>query len=277
MNEEDYVMYIIRDNIIDKLEDISCKCLLLDLNELDLIKLNECKITSGMINKYININNIMNCIMCNDNMIYLSNGVELCCQSCGYLIYIKGSHNEESNEIVSKPNPYQPSQHYVKWLLRILGQEKTPIPNIIIDKIKENMLRDSVKPQKLTCELIRSYLKHIYINGKSATTFNSNVVKILGKITGVYPPQPTAEEFNKLCYYFELADEIYTTRIRQNTTTSRTYYPFLASKTISIVYANNPKIKQKIIKNIHKQDEATHNQHEIVWKEIIKHSNGLLY
>jgi len=278
IDDLDYNMYIVRDNIIEKIDECSNECNKLSLSDIQKILMSNYKSISPCIDR-IALTNFTVCsdAECRGEMKPVNSGAELCCCECGLMVTLKGTHHEAVGESCIKPNPYQPSQHYVKWLTKIFGQEKTIIPNELIDKLVECAARDSVKMRNITCSVLRTYLKCIYINGESATKYNSNVVKIRGKMTGEYPPQPTADEFHRMCYLFDVADDIYVNQIRESSASSRKYYPFFASRTISIVYASKPKKRDKIIMNIHIQEAHTDNKHKALWSRIVNLSNGILF
>lgn len=191
------------------------------------------------------------------------------CLVCGYVEAFPQGILEDTAE--NSKGPYKPSKHCEQWVSRIFAMEHINIPESLIAGIKRCAKRDGIAEIDLTCKCIRdTYLKELH-----QTKYNGNVPKIRRIINGISPPQPTREEYMRICSLFDLIDGLFL-EIKPKNFSSRRYYPHFIRKIIEIIYADRPKVKFLILEGIHIQEQKTTQINDELWEMICEKSDGQL-
>jgi hypothetical protein len=216
---------------------------------------------------------------CGFNMTIDPNSSMLICTGCGLSKELYGTVFEDDQFYYqegqrTKHGTYDPSKHCRFWVERIQARETTEISVLIINKIKQCILRDKIKNKnQVTCTLIRKYLRQTR-NSK----YNEHVPLIRKIITGITPPQLTDYEMQLIHIYFDKVIHIFD-EIKPPQKTNCPYHPYFIYKIIEqIMNINKDRLrKEKILSCIHLQSRSTLVTNDSLWYLICFHISEFEY
>lgn len=307
---EEYYQTIISDNIVCQLDNIIKEIKILIGYELtytydidDMLQ-NDQNILQGddvlisfvkTYKKNINIsdikitkNNFEMC-ECGNKFDIHADTSELRCRKCGIVKTLYGTifedtqfYNQDGGSR-SKNGGYSPSRHCQLWIQRIQANDTIEIPEEIIKLLWESVYRDNIKPIqlkfKLTCELIRIYLRNITItetlsNGniktKSGSEYNDHTPLIRKQMTGETPYQMIHIEKLKLSVCFDTAIKIFEI-IKPSKRSNNLFYPYVLYKCIEMIF--KLLAKKSLLNCIHLQSQDTLTKNDIIWEQICIYQN----
>jgi hypothetical protein len=210
------------------------------------------------------------CSACGNDYNIESKTSELLCNKCGRTEKLWGMVFEDEQFFYqegqrTKHGKYDPTKHCKFWVDRIQAKESAEISEEITNEIKSCIKRDKIWLERLTCGVIRKYLKEI---GK--TKLNEHVPLIRKIITGKEPAQLTDHELKLIYVYFSRVIQIYN-KIKPSNKPNSPYHPFFIYKIIEQIL-NKPEDhdrKLDILSTIHLQSRNTLIENDLLWKEII--------
>jgi hypothetical protein len=206
----------------------------------------------------------------------ISSESELKCNLCGKTKQLFGSSNDESqfygqDGVKVKHTTYEARRHYITWMDKIQAKESQSFPQECKEALEKLIKRDKVNITKLTCEMIRKYLKE-----SKLSKYNSRVCYIHKELTGVIPPQLSLDEMQLMSSHYTKVVSLYNTYIKtEKTNSNQLYYPYFIYKIIQHIFKNKPD-KLLLLKYIHLQTSITNKKHDKTWK-IICDNSGLEY
>jgi hypothetical protein len=198
---------------------------------------------------------------------------EYICKNCGRLEKMSGVVFEDDQFFYqegqrTKHGKYDPIKHAKLWLERIQAKETTDIPVVVLNAIKSCIKRDQLWLDRITCDVIRKYLKQI-----KKTQFNNHVPLIRKLVTGKEPSQLTEHETQLVYMYLGIAVHLFA-KIKKGLAGSVKndcpYHPYFIYKIIEQIL-NKPKDelrKRDILSCIHLQSRETLIEHDRAWFAI---------
>lgn len=211
-------------------------------------------------------------ICCQTKMETFSNVSQLYCSRCGKIVDIKGMvfedaqfYSQEGKK--TKHGRYERIKTFHKWMDNILARGKVKISKTDLDKISTCIERDGMgkmgKAPTLTLRHIRAYLQELDI-----TNYNCNASYLLATFSGVYPPQLTVSEYNKITIYYKKVIDMYSKDLVGSNTR---YCPYFIYKIIEEIWPAD-KIKLQLLNYIHLKKPNTLMKWDNEWRKIcIKH------
>lgn len=207
---------------------------------------------------------------CKEKMDTMSSTSQLYCQKCGKTIDIKGMvfedaqfYSQEGKK--TKHGKYDPIKNFHKWMDHILAREKIKIIKADKDKITECIKRDGFgdigSARNLTLKHIRNYLQELKL-----TKYNSNAAYLLSIFSGVYPPQLSVGDYNKVTIQYKKTVLSYNKDpIGPNTP----YCPYFIYKIAENLWYDD-KEKLRILNYIYLKKPNTLMKWDNEWKKICK-------
>ena len=164
----------------------------------------------------------------------------------------------------TKHGKYDPTKHCKFWLDCIQAKENTDIPEKIIIAIKKCIKRDSVWLDKLTCKIIRKYLKEL-----KHTNYNDHAPLIKKVITEKEPSILTEHECRRVYIIFSRVVQIYN-RIKPDNKPNCPYHPYFIYKIIEQLLKEpiDAQRRTEILQSIHLQSRDTLIDNDNIWKPI---------
>jgi hypothetical protein len=205
-----------------------------------------------------------------------ANTSTLICKKCGLTNELYGTVFEDEQFYYqeghrTKHGTYDPSKHCRIWVERIQARETTDIPDTVIQKIKNCIIRDKIKNKnQITCNQIRNYLRSVH-NSK----YNEHVPLIRKLITGISPPQLTDYEMQLIHIYFDKVIHIFD-EIKPPEKTNCPYHPYFIYKIIEQIIDNTIR-RLKILACIHLQSRETLVHNDRLWKPICEKIREFTY
>jgi hypothetical protein len=213
---------------------------------------------------------------CESKMSIDANTSTLICKKCGLTNELYGTVFEDEQFYYqeghrTKHGTYDPSKHCRIWVERIQARETTDIPDTVIQKIKNCIIRDKIKNKnQITCNQIRNYLRSVH-NSK----YNEHVPLIRKLITGISPPQLTDYEMQLIHIYFDKVIHIFD-EIKPPEKTNCPYHPYFIYKIIEQIIDNTIR-RLKILACIHLQSRETLVHNDRLWKPICEKIREFTY
>lgn len=240
------------------------------------------------INRKVKEKNIENCECGGEYETDMGKSENLC-KSCGKLIYLKGMISEEEQYIPEgsrgKHNGYDPIKHFKMWMSRIQAHQSKKIPQSVIIYILEKIKVNQLVSKKITCEIIREYLKSGYIKKPGTpkspdryirmTKYNDYVPYIRFITTGILPDQLSDFEMRKIQAYFKQVIHVFE-EVKSPEKTNCFYHPYFIYKIIEQVIHDKNRLRS-ILNCIHLQASDTLIAHDKIWAKICKHLNIFTY
>ena len=204
------------------------------------------------------------CKNCNIEMNLIYNQSIYICKNCGVTkkILIGIDKTNSSNNIMENTSNYSYKRinHFLEWLNKFQGREKTIIPQSILDQIKiqlakernfdiANLTYDKTKKILEICELSKYY---------------DNIFHIIEKLNGNPPPSFSKELENELIIMFKKCQEPYE-RCRPEERSNFFSYAYIIRKFLELLGYDEYNEYFKYLKSrekLHKQD--------LIWKDVCK-------
>lgn len=207
------------------------------------------------------------CPNCESKMNIDPHNSELRCNSCDYIMILKGTVFDESvssPEVnLTKRSAYETSRHCKFHIERILAIKMPNIKETTWQKIYKWLNDNNYKYHKLvTCKVLRRCLKEI----KEATKLNEHVPFIRQYITGISPERLFYHETRQLFIDFEKVVET-CKRIQNGERGNLKYYPYYIFKILEM-RIKDPKRLQSITDCIHFQHDDTLVTNDRIWEQI---------
>jgi hypothetical protein len=197
---------------------------------------------------------------------------EFICRPCGVIQKMDGVVFEDEQFFYqegqrTKHGKYDTFKHAKLWTDRIQAKENTEIPEECINQIKRCVRQDNIWIDRISCELIRTYLKRLKL-----TQYNNHVPLIRRIITGKEPPQFSDKEINLLYMYFSMIIHVFN-KIKEKPNCP--YHPYFIYKIIEQILpetTNKEKLRKKeILSCIHLQSRETLIENDKMWFSICDH------
>ena len=213
--------------------------------------------------QHITQENYTMCSSCNREMTIVQTDGMMVCQNCGIAEKVliesdRPSYKEPPREI--SYFAYKRINHFIEWLNQSQAKETTIIPEIIFDKIREELKKERIsKSSKITSRKIKTYLKKL-----GYSKYYEHAPHIINRINGVPPLilPPDLEE--KLKSMFREVQEPYLKVCPKNRKNflsySYTIYKFLELLGFDEYKKFFPLLKSR---------EKIH-AHDAIWKKICK-------
>lgn len=209
-------------------------------------------------------------VCCQTKMETFSNASQLYCAKCGKMVDIKGMvfedaqfYSQEGKK--TKHGRYDRIKTFHKWMDNILARGKVKISKKDLDKISNCIERDGLgkmgKAPTLTLRHIRSYLQELDI-----TNYNCNASYLLAMFSGVYPPQLSVSEYNKITIYYKKVINMYS---KDPVGSNTPYCPYFIYKIIEELWPND-KVKLQLLNYIHLKKPNTLMKWDNEWRKICK-------
>jgi hypothetical protein len=209
---------------------------------------------------------------------------ESVCHKCGSIEKLYGMVFEDEQLFRqegqrTRHGKYDPTKHCKFWVDRIQAKETTEIPDQIINRIKQRILRDNVWIERLSCNDIRGYLKEI-----GETDYNSHVSLIKKLITKIEPPQFTDHELKLIYMYFSRVIQIHNRNKSDDNSNSSSnsnspYHPFFVYKIVEQILSENihKTRRNEILSSIHLQSRDTLIKNDRIWQEMCEEITDFTY
>lgn len=205
---------------------------------------------------------------CHVKMETFSNISQLYCSHCGKIVEIKGMvfedaqfYSQEGKK--TKHGRYDRIKTFHKWMDNILARGKVKISKIDLDKISTCIERDGLgkmgKAPTLTLRNIRTYLQELDI-----TNYNCNASYLLAIFSGIYPPQLTVSDYNKITIYYKKVIDMYN---KDPVGSNTPYCPYFIYKIIEELWPND-KVKLQLLNYIHLKKPNTLMKWDNEWRKI---------
>lgn len=272
-----YINFLNQDNVVGKINHahIFCKRI---YNSYDLDEEEDIKLLLAKFNYHALDAGALACeadvrerCSCGGSFVKQSNTSETLCHICGRtekmpgVVMLDDTYfylNQENNR--NKHSGYDPTKHCKFWVDRILARENTEIPEKLITRIKECIRRDNIYKNRLTCDIIREYLKDL-----KYSKYNNHVPLIKKIITNVEPPQLTDYEMKILFAKFSKVIQIYN-KIKPDNMQNCKYHPFFIYKILEQIInrAEDAYRKSELLASIHTQSSETLIVNDTIWQSI---------
>lgn len=213
---------------------------------------------------------------CQSKMETFSNISQLYCPHCGKIVDIKGMvfedaqfYSQEGKK--TKHGRYDRIKTFHKWMDNILARGKVKISKVDLDKISTCIERDGLgkmgNAPTLTLRHIRAYLQELDI-----TNYNCNASYLLANFSGIYPPQLTVSEYNKITIYYKKVIDMYS---KDPVGSNTPYCPYFIYKIIEELWPAD-KIKLQLLNYIHLKKPNTLMKWDNEWRKICA-KNGFVF
>lgn len=203
------------------------------------------------------------CKTCNMEMTIVQTDGMMVCQRCGIAEKVliesdRPSYKEPPREI--SYFAYKRINHFTEWLNQSQAKETTIIPEIIFDKIREELKKERIsKSSKITAKKIKTYLKKL-----GYSKYYEHTPHIINRINGMPPLVLAPELEEKLKSMFREVQEPYIKVCPKNRKNflsySYTIYKFLELLGYDEYKKFFPLLKSR---------EKVHT-HDTIWKKICK-------
>jgi hypothetical protein len=197
---------------------------------------------------------------------------EFTCKNCGHIEKMYGVVFEDEQFFYqegqrTKHGKYDPIKHAKFWTDRIQAKESTDIPETVINSIKRCIRRDRLWIDRISCEVIRGYLKQLKI-----THYNNHIPLIRKIITGREPPQFTDHELRLLYMYFSKVIQIFNQK-KGTDKSNCPYHPYFIYKIVEQLLKSRSNFNRKteILSCIHLQSRETLIENDKMWFLICDH------
>jgi len=278
-----YQSFIRKENFISKLDRLMCNIKKHIINVTDKTLLQEIYTIVRIYNNTSINKNIKEIVYelctCNNKMDIDPLTSNLICKKCGLTNELYGTVFEDDQFFYqegqrTKHGTYDPSKHCRFWVDRIQARETTDIPESVILKLKECIIRDKIKNKNLiNCNQIRKYLQQTF-----NSRYNDHVPLIRKLLTGITPPQLTDYEMQLIHIYFDKVIHIFDD-IKPPNKTNCPYNPYFIYKIIEqIIKKDSDRIRKlKILACIHLQSRETLIQNDLIWGLICERIPEFVY
>jgi len=275
-----YMKFITVENIIGKLKRIYSYCKrfykIYNIDDPNLDTAFHQYDCMNINSEYIDTPNDM-CV-CGTRFVIEAKNAEFVCHKCGQSKKLYGVVFEDEQFFYqegqrTKHGKYDPTKHCKFWVDRIQAKENTEIPTRVLKKIKKCIKRDNIRLDRLTCPIIRSYLKELRL-----TTYNDHVPLIRKLITGKEPEQLSEYELKLVYNYFSRVIQIYN-KTKPNNKPNCPYHPFFIYKILEQILKHPRQIQKRndILSCIHLQSRETLIENDNIWKPICAEISEFIY
>lgn len=160
-----------------------------------------------------------------------------------------------------KQGRHHPSDHCKVWIMRIQAWATSSITEAQLAQLRACCARDRINMKRLSCAQLRDYLKELKI-----ADYN-HVPHIRKLLTGVAPPELTADELDELYMWFNrIAGVLKSLRPDRNIT----YYPYIIYKVLDQILPYGVR-KAQILECIHLQSTKTMTEVDDVYRKVCAH------
>lgn len=148
----------------------------------------------------------------------------------------------------TKQGRHHPHVHCKSWVARLQAWDGPTVPDDVIKRLQVCCRRDRVNKKKMTCAQVRKYLKELKL-----TDYNVCVPFIRKLLTGIAPPQLTADELDQL---YSIFDRVAAAMKRMRPDNNITYYPYIIYKILDSTLQPGSR-KAQILECVHLQSNKT--------------------
>jgi len=203
------------------------------------------------------------CSLCKSSNVFTDTNSERVCHDCGNSIIImvdELSYKDEQNVEKVINYSYDRNNHFNEWILQFQAQEKTNIPNEVIEKLRSEFKKQQVKNLKeITHAKVKALLKKLRLS-----KYYEHVPYISNILNGLKPPQMSQALEDRLRMMFKDVQEPFDKHCPKSRTNflsySYTLYKFCELLGEDEYLPCFPLLKSK--EKLYQQD--------VIWKEICK-------
>lgn len=199
--------------------------------------------------------------VCDDESYYI-------CSACGKMQHIDGTafrdeHCFAQDGAKNRNDNYHVMRHFEEWMPKILGIAEVTIPEELITKIKEVMIKSNILTTELNCKKARALLRNPKVK---ATYLNEHTTYLIKRLGGGELPVLTEGEISIIRTKYKIIAELYKTI--DDSGVNQKYCPYFIYKIIEMFFADNPRVLS-VNRYIHLQSWTTLRKNDAILKKII--------
>lgn len=217
---------------------------------------------------------------CGSRMDVNSEESQYICPDCGIVAPIDGVIFHEAQCYAqlgtkTRANDYSALRHCRDWIPKIFGEEKVPIPDSVIMKIKLYMRNRGIGAREISsAEKMRDALQDPSV---SETQYNDHTTLLIKRVGGIGPKPPTETQKGIIDAKYNIIIAHYSSVAGPNSNVI--YCPYFIYKIIENFFADVPDMIDAL-KFIHLQSPKTVLKHDKTYEKIVERTDprdGFVY